>query len=141
MALKLRTPGGDRTWVAGTLILFSLFALGRDIYLGRAISIGSLWITLLLIGGIGLWFKQQWARWGVMIMLLAGAVYFGILPMFTRGISLRHLLSCVAFFYGVWIVWKDFSPARIAEEEGALLMFGHDPQQWAVLKKAPEYYG
>lgn len=30
--------------------------------------------------------------------------------------------------------------ARIAEEEGAMLMFGHDPRQWAVLKKAPEYY-
>jgi N-acyl homoserine lactone hydrolase len=30
--------------------------------------------------------------------------------------------------------------ARMAEEEGAWLMFGHDPAQWAVVKKAPEFY-
>ncbi len=30
--------------------------------------------------------------------------------------------------------------ARIAEEEGAWLMFGHDPAQWATVKKAPEFY-
>jgi len=31
--------------------------------------------------------------------------------------------------------------ARIAAKDGAMLMFGHDPQQWSVLKKAPEFYG
>jgi N-acyl homoserine lactone hydrolase len=30
--------------------------------------------------------------------------------------------------------------ARIAEEEGAWLMFGHDPAQWATVRKAPEFY-
>lgn len=30
--------------------------------------------------------------------------------------------------------------ARIAEEEGAKLIFGHDPEQWATLKKAPDFY-
>jgi N-acyl homoserine lactone hydrolase len=30
--------------------------------------------------------------------------------------------------------------AKLAEEEGAWLMFGHDPAQWAVVKKAPEFY-
>lgn len=30
--------------------------------------------------------------------------------------------------------------AKLAEEERAWLMFGHDPAQWAEVKKAPEYY-
>lgn len=29
---------------------------------------------------------------------------------------------------------------QIAEREGAMLIYGHDPEQWAELKKAPERY-
>lgn len=29
----------------------------------------------------------------------------------------------------------------LARREGAMLLFGHDPRQWATLKKSPEYYG
>ena len=30
--------------------------------------------------------------------------------------------------------------AEIAEREGALLVFGHDPAQWATFRLSPEYY-
>ncbi len=30
--------------------------------------------------------------------------------------------------------------ADLARREGALLVYGHDPSQWATLRKAPEYY-
>jgi N-acyl homoserine lactone hydrolase len=30
---------------------------------------------------------------------------------------------------------------RIANREGSLVIFGHDPDQWPTIKQAPEYYG
>lgn len=47
-----------------------------------------------------------------------------------------------------WGAYADPDAARasarrlqeMAQREGALLLYGHDPAQWATLKKAPEYY-
>jgi N-acyl homoserine lactone hydrolase len=30
---------------------------------------------------------------------------------------------------------------KLAEEHQAMVIFGHDPQQWPTLRKAPEHYG
>ena len=48
-----------------------------------------------------------------------------------------------------WGAYSDPQAARasakrlqeMAEREGAMLLYGHDPNQWATLKKAPAYYG
>jgi hypothetical protein len=29
---------------------------------------------------------------------------------------------------------------RLASTRGAAIVFGHDPEGWATLRKAPEYY-
>jgi N-acyl homoserine lactone hydrolase len=29
----------------------------------------------------------------------------------------------------------------IAQRENAFVIYGHDPEQWPQLKKAPEFYG
>jgi N-acyl homoserine lactone hydrolase len=47
-----------------------------------------------------------------------------------------------------WGAYSDPIAARasakklqaIAQREGAMLLYGHDPYQWETLKKAPEYY-
>ena len=48
----------------------------------------------------------------------------------------------------IWSGYHDPETARrsgvrlatIAEREGALLVFGHDPAQWAGLRRSPDYY-
>jgi len=115
MPSKLKTPGGNRTWIA---VLF--------IFLGLWITFSSVrradwWFTsvalLMLICGVGLWFNQQWARWSAIavVLILTGAIAGSA---FLAGtFSLIHWLT---IGFSIWVVrdiWKDFSPTKIANRD------------------------
>src|SRR5689334_20435639 len=76
MGFKFKTPGGERTWVAGFIIVIGLiaFVAGLALQKGNAsysITVGTVFLTC----GIGLWFNQQWARWATFVLMVL--VVFG----------------------------------------------------------------
>ncbi len=67
-----------------------------------------------------------------------GTVIIGVDAIYTRD----------TFEKNAWGAYRDPDAARasaqrlqaLAEERNAMLLFGHDPQQWQTLKKSPEFY-
>jgi uncharacterized protein YegJ (DUF2314 family) len=114
MALKLRPPGGERTWIA-----IAFMALGS--YVGvnsilRPSLIFGIPAALLLIFGVGLWFKQQWARWGAIAVQAFLAGYW-IYSLFSKGWNWMDAGCFIGSGYFIWCLWKHFSPARMAAED------------------------
>lgn len=66
-------------------------------------------------------------------------------PVLLTGDAISRPAEIVEGFVGAWDpALAAASAARlmeIAERENAWIVYGHDPEQWDQLKKAPEFYG
>lgn len=114
MSLKLRPPGGERTWLAIILFAFGVYVCATTIARGKlALSIPP---GLLAICAIGLWFTQPWARWATIAIQGYFAGYWAFV-FFTREQNWMNALCFVGSFYFMWAIWKYFAPAQIAADE------------------------
>jgi uncharacterized protein YegJ (DUF2314 family) len=84
--------------------------------------------------GVGLWFNQQWARF-LTIGMCVFAIGWGVYALLTKGVSLLHVCFPIFAAWSGWQIWKDFSPARIAEEAGEQKSL----VSLVLLLKAPRY--
>lgn len=111
MPFKLRSPGGERTWITLTLLGFSVYWLATA--RGRIDLFPSMLCGVMVICSIGLWFNQQWARWVALSanVLLAG---YWVYLIFNRGFNSARLICTTGSLLFAWWVWKNFSPTQIA---------------------------
>jgi uncharacterized protein YegJ (DUF2314 family) len=116
MSFTFRTPGGDRTWIAIAFVALGLY-VGVNSLL-RPNPIFGIPAFLLAICGVGLWFRQQWARWGAIAvqLFLAG---FWIYSLVTKGLNWMDAGCFFGSGYFIWCLWKHFSPVSIAADEDA----------------------
>lgn len=109
MSFKLRTPGGDLTWLSLAFLGLGLYVL---ISTGlRPKLIMGVPAAVLAICGVGLWFRQQWARWLAIAAQLFLGGYWAYL-FFTQGFKWQNAACLVGSGYFVWILWCRFSPER-----------------------------
>jgi len=123
MPFKFSPPGGERTFDSlvslGLGALFS--ALNIRFWLNPAspdpagaiqLAVG----TLLLAGGVLLWFRLGWARW----LVIAAFVVIAALSAhrsYTRGFSLWMVLGPAALAWHAWDVFRHFSPQALADSD------------------------
>jgi len=108
--LKIPTPGGERTWIAGVVIVAGITSAARAYQHGSPLF--TLLGLLFLFCGIGLWFNQQWARWATIVLALLLASQAAVL-LVTKGPNLLRIGIILAALSGSWQIWKEFSPEQI----------------------------
>ena len=116
MSFKLRTPGGERTWLAIAFTALGLYVGINSIW--RPSFIFGIPAALLVIFGVGLWFRQQWARWGAIAVQTFLAGYW-IYSLCRKGLNWTDAICFFGSGYFIWCLWKHFSPASIAAAAAA----------------------
>src|SRR5437899_11086399 len=107
MHFKIRTPGGEMTGLAAVAIIAGLWLAILHIREPFAL-VGLIFVTC----GVDLWFKQQWARWatiGVMVLIAAG---YAATKLLAGTFGRKYVLLVCGSLYGAWSVWNGFRPAR-----------------------------
>jgi uncharacterized protein YegJ (DUF2314 family) len=112
MPFKLKTPGGERAQYAVVCLAVGLYIAIKWFLRGDYVA-GSFGATLMIVG-VGLWFNQQWARWGAIALTLVAVGFMGF-KMSQRGFDLLGTAGMITGLVGAWFIWREFSPKKIAE--------------------------
>jgi len=141
MAFKLRTPGGDRTWLSLAFLGLGLYVLiGTGFRPRLVIGIPALVLTGC---GVGLWFCQQWARWIAMGAQIFLGGYWSY-KLFTTGFQWMDAGCVIGAGYFTWALWYHFAPARIAAHNDSDESEGEEKEQkpmisLVLLLRQPRY--
>lgn len=107
MRLKFQTPGGDMTWVAGLTIAACLGVIWFQRHTPGSVLF--IYATALLIIGIALWLRQEWARWTAFALFFAGGILR--LAILTQGdFTLRKSCWVIWAAWCCWVLWRGYEP-------------------------------
>lgn len=109
---SLRSPGGQRAWIA-------LLVLGAGAILlaaGIIRRLEPLFVAgpVLLLTGAGLWFRRPWARWLGVVVFAGYAAWFAW-SLGLNGFKFYPLLGVIFTGHFAWRIWKEFAPASATE--------------------------
>src|SRR5688572_30642375 len=107
------SPSSNWKWMGGVFTLAGLWLGIRFLLKGDSFAVVGL---LTLICGIGLWFQQQWARWGGIGMCATVALFYGTMRVLNHTFSLMTLVLMLGSFYGAWCIWKDCRKVTALEQ-------------------------
>jgi uncharacterized protein YegJ (DUF2314 family) len=114
MKLNWKAPGGERTWLAALALIGGValaVAGGRHFDRFEAV-LGGVW----LLTGVGLWFRQRWARWLALGAFGACIAWF-IWMVSLAGFAWSILAAVAGCGVATWRIWRRFSPAALDEDQ------------------------
>jgi uncharacterized protein YegJ (DUF2314 family) len=113
MSHKDESPGENWRWAGGTFMVVGLWLTVRYFLKGNTFAIFGL---LTAICGVGLWFQQQWARWGAIAMCVTVALFYLTMRLLDHTFGLETLVLVLGSSYGAWHLWKDYRKPTALEE-------------------------
>ncbi len=101
---------------------------------GAAFMAGGLWVgvryllkadafalfgLVTLVCGVGLWFQQQWARWGAIAMCATVSVFYLAMRLLDHTFGVTSAVLVLGSAYGAWHMWKSYGkPTALDEAKG-----------------------
>ncbi len=107
------SPVENWRWAGATFTIVGLWIGIRHLLKGDTFALFGL---VTVICGVGLWFQQQWARWGAIAMCVTVALFYLTMRLLAHTFGLETLVLVFGSFYGAWHMWKNYPKPTALEE-------------------------
>jgi len=110
------SSGENWRWAGGAFAVVGLWLGIRYLLKGDTFAIFGLVTTVC---GVGLWFQQQWARWGAIAMCLTVALFYLTMRLLDHTFGIMTLMLVLGSSYGAWHIWRSCrKPTALEEAKG-----------------------